>query len=164
MDDLESAIMQDSAPIDAATNNADEVEVSSPSPPPAIEQSEVDKEADCATADRSLLSSFWPPKEDEFVIALLQDGFYIGHVREIRGDQLYLNFLAPELNKTASDRQYWTWPDSEKDSDWIDRDCIMEIYPSIRIERKSRRKLSTRRKIVYELMNLEIVNVMLQYC
>ena len=51
MDDLESAIMQDSASIDATTNNAEEVEVSSPSPPPAIEQSEVDKEADCATAD-----------------------------------------------------------------------------------------------------------------
>ena len=39
MDDLESAIMQDSVSNDATTNNAEEVEVSSPSPPPAIEQS-----------------------------------------------------------------------------------------------------------------------------
>ena len=30
------------------------------------------------------MSSFWPPKENEFVLALLEDGFYIAHVKVVR--------------------------------------------------------------------------------
>ena len=102
-------------------------------------------------------STLWPPKVDEFVVALLDDGFYIGLVnKKVEDKKVYLNFLAP---KESSDRQYWVWPDRE-DNDLVEVEYIMEIYPLLRVEMK----LSTRRKIVYELLNLEIIEVMLQYC
>ena len=106
--------------------------------------------------EQTTLSSFWPPKETEFMLALLEDGFYIGHVDVVRGEELQLNYLVP---KSSSDRRYWVWPERE-DIDWIKKDYIMEIYPSLRIETK----LSTKRKIVYELMNEDIINVIVQFC
>ena len=101
------------------------------------------------------LSSFWPPKKDEFVVALLEDGVFIGSVEDVGTNKLYLNYLKP---KSPPDRQLWVW--SDEPTDWIDRSCIMEIYPSLSINRN----LSTRRMIVYELMNLEIINAMLEFC
>ena len=67
-----------------------------------------------------------------------------------------MNYLVP---KSSSDRRYWVWPERE-DIDWIKKDYVMEIYPSLRIETK----LSTKRKIVYELMNEDIINVIVQFC
>jgi len=102
------------------------------------------------------MSSFWPPKENEFVLALLEDGFYIAHVNVVREEELQLNYL---VFKNYNDRRYWVWPE-RVDIGWIKKDYIMEIYPSLKIETK----LSTKRKIVYELMNEEIINVLVQFC
>ena len=106
--------------------------------------------------EETTLSSFWPPNETEFVCALLVDGFYIGYVDEVREEQLYLNYLVP---KSSDDRRYWVWPERE-DKDWIKKEYVLEIYPSLSIETK----LSTKRKIVYELMNEEIINAIVQFC
>ena len=90
-------------------------------------------------------STLWPPKEDEFILALLDDGFYIGLVKKVEDKKVHLNFLAP---KKSSDRRYWVWPERE-DSDVVEMEYIMEIYPSLTIEMV----MSTKRKVVYELLN-----------
>ena len=88
--------------------------------------------------------------------ALLEDGFYIGCVEKVREDHLYLTYLVP---KSSDDRKYWVWPEKE-DKDWIHKEYVMEVYPSLSIATK----LSTKRKIVYELMNEEIIDTILQFC
>ena len=159
MDDLESAVMYDD-------NNADENEQATLQTVKAeaaeIYESEVANEipkADAATTSEvveQVISSFWPPKEAEFVCALLEDGFYIGQVDKVKDEQLYLIYLVP---KSSDNRQYWVWPERE-DKDWIGKEYIMEIYPSLSITSK----LSTKRKVVYELMNEEIINAIIQFC
>ena len=42
---------------------------------------------------------------------------------------------------------------------WIKKEFAMEIYPALRIGMK----LSTRRQIVYELLNQEIVNIFVPF-
>ena len=41
-------------------------------------------------------STLWPPKVDEFILALLDDGFYIGLVKKVEDKKVHLNFLAPK--------------------------------------------------------------------
>ena len=162
MEDLESAVMYES--------NADENEPGNMQPataaatvinesvvPIAIDEiAEADTTTTSERVEHATLSSFWPPIETEFVCALLEDGFYIGQVDKVREDQLHLIYLVP---KSSDDRKYWVWPERE-DKDWIRKEYVMEIYPSLSIARK----LSTKRKVVYELMNEEIINAVIQFC
>ena len=85
-------------------------------------------------SSKPLRPHFGHQKKTEFVLALLEDGFYIGQVEDIKGEELQLNVLLPK-NKSTDERKFWVWPDRE-DKDWINRDCIMEIYLSLRIETK----------------------------
>ena len=105
--------------------------------------------------DDNAMSSFWPPQEEEFVLVLLEDGFYVGRVEGLTPDKLYFNYMVP---KCSNGRQHWVWPE-RKESEWVDKEFVMEIYPSLRIDLK----LSTKRKVVYELLNEEIINVFLTY-
>ena len=51
------------------------------------------------------------------------------------------------------------WPDI-KEEEWVEQDFLMEVYPAlIRIDSK----LSTKRNIVYELLNEEVINVFVQF-
>ena len=44
-------------------------------------------------------------------------------------------------------------------TEWIKKEFVMELYPALRIGMK----LSTRRQIVYKLLNQEIVNVFVPF-
>ena len=50
------------------------------------------------------------------------------------------------------------WPDI-KEEEWVEQDFVMEVYPALRIDSK----LSTRRNIVYELLNEEVINVLVKF-
>ena len=50
------------------------------------------------------------------------------------------------------------WPDI-KEEEWVEQDFVMRVYPALRIDEK----LSTRRNIVYELLNEEVINVFVQF-
>ena len=47
---------------------------------------------------------------------------------------------------------------THKEEAWVDQDFAMEVYPALRIDSK----LSTRRNILYELLNEEVINVFVQ--
>ena len=49
------------------------------------------------------------------------------------------------------------WDDIKEEA-WVDQDFVMEVYPALRIDSE----LSTRRNIVYELLNEEVINVFVQ--
>ena len=100
-------------------------------------------------------SSFWPPKPEEYVSILLEDGFYIAQVNDVREDKIWISYLKPKNDKV---RTHWVWPDVEE-KEWVEQDFVMEVYPALRIDSK----LSTRRQVVYELLNEEIINVFVQF-
>ena len=133
MDDLENAVMYERVP----DESIDELEITPSDKVQSFITKNVDKPTEAETSsssdpiDNTALSSFWPPKKDEFVCALLEDGFYIGQVDQIRDDQLHLSYLMP---KSFNDRKYWVWPERE-DKDWISQEHVIEVYPSLRISR-----------------------------
>ena len=48
---------------------------------------------------------------------------------------------------------------THKEEAWVDQDFAMEVYPALRIDSK----LSTRRNIVCELMNEEVIDIFVQF-
>ena len=50
------------------------------------------------------------------------------------------------------------WPE-KREEEWVEQDFLMEVYPALRIDSK----FSTKRNIVYELLNEEVINVFVQF-
>ena len=99
---------------------------------------------------------YWPPKKEEFVSILLEDGFYIAQVDNVWDNKIWKSYLKP---KQDNERTHWMWPDI-KEEEWVEQDFLMEVYPAlIKIDSK----LSTKRNIVYELLNEEVINVFVQF-
>ena len=53
---------------------------------------------------------------------------------------------------------YEVGPEVEE-KEWVEQEFVLEVYPALRIDSKS----STRRQIVYELLNEEVINVFVQF-
>ena len=98
---------------------------------------------------------YWPPKKEEFVSILLEDGFYIAQVDNVWDNKIWKSYLKP---KQDNERTHWMWADIKEEA-WVDQDFVMEVYPALRIDSE----LSTRRNIVYELLNEEVINVFVQF-
>ena len=84
---------------------------------------------------------------------LSEEGFCIGQVDNVEDDPMHLHALVP---KNSNDQKNWVCSE-RSDSDWIKKEFVMDIYPSLDIAWK----LSTRRKVVYELLNEEIVDTIM---
>ena len=98
---------------------------------------------------------YWPPKKEEFVSILLENGFYIAQVDNVWDNKIWKSYLKP---KQDNERTHWMWADIKEEA-WVDQDFVMEVYPALRIDSE----LSTRRNIVYELLNEEVINVFVQF-
>ena len=75
-------------------------------------------------------------------------------------DKVHINFLTVKYCLGMNDgyvKRFWVWP-YKVDHHWIHKKCIMEIRPSLRIDTKK----STRRMIIYELTNIELIRKFLE--
>ena len=88
MEDLESAIKED-VDIDL------ESEVGSD----ASRSRSIEEDTVSSAAKESIIlpgkTNFWPPKK-EFVSILLEDGFYIAQVNNVRDNKIYVSYLKPK--------------------------------------------------------------------
>ena len=155
MEDLESAISSNviQQPPDAVEDDIIQIEI--PQNVATVSCEGASSTVKGNESEIESISSFWPPKIDEFILVLLEDGFYIGQVQEVEKERVFLNYMVP---KSTGVRELWIWPDRQE-GEWVEGEYILEIYPSLRINNK----LSTRRKVVYELLNEEIINVLISY-
>ena len=145
MEDLESAIKED---VDIDLEN----EVGSDtSRSQSIEEDTVSSAAkeNIILPENHILAQ----KKEEFV---LEGGFYIAQVDSVQDNKIWVSYLKP---KQDNERTHWMWPDI-KEEEWVEQDFLMEVYPAlIKIDSK----LSTKRNIVYELLNEEVINVFVQF-
>ena len=96
-------------------------------------------------------SSFWPPEIEECIGPPWMDGFYIRKVEADRNNKIWISYL----KKSTKMKEVIGCGQTE----WIKKEFAMEIYPALRIGMK----LSTRRQIVYKLLNQEIVNIFVPF-
>ena len=69
--------------------------------------------------------------------------------------QIWISYLRPKHDNV---RTHWIWPEVEE-KEWVEQEFVMEVYSAYRIDSK----LSTRRQIVYERLNEEVINVFVQF-
>ena len=81
MEDLESAVMETVSVDLQITANADSLTSQS------VEEDTASSVAKESINQSGATSSLWPPKAEEFVSILLQDGFYIAQVNNVWGNR-----------------------------------------------------------------------------
>ena len=100
----------------------------------------------------------WPPQEEEFVIALQEDGWNLGSVQSYNQEQGSISVQALSTLKTrAKDDQgktYWIDPNDDVADDF-ERKHILEIRPSVTLAKNVKRK-----DLVFALLNREIIEAM----
>ena len=100
----------------------------------------------------------WPPQEEEFVIALQEDGWNLGSVQSYNQEQGSISVQALSTLKTrAKDDQgktYWIYPNDDVVDDF-ERNHILEIRPSVTLAKNVKRK-----DLVFALLNREIIEAM----
>ena len=99
----------------------------------------------------------WPPQE-EFVIALQEDGWNLGSVQSYNQEQGSISVQALSTLKTrAKDDQgktYWIYPNDDVVDDF-ERNHILEIRPSVTLAKNVKQK-----DLVFALLNREIIEAM----
>ena len=132
MEDLESAIREDSSSDDnAATDNVQ-----------AIEELNVSGEESCLY------------KEGEFIVGLFTSGIYPGEVTRTSGDMVTADFLIP-ANVRQSNEQSRFWKRSSEDQAEkyeIHKNSVLPIQPVLSLS-----KYSTNRTIIYDLVNVDLI-------
>ena len=106
---------------------------------------------ECISLPKATSLSFWPPQIEECIGPPWMDGFYIRKVEAVRNNKIWISYL----KKSTKMKEVIGCGQTE----WIKKEFVMELYPALRIGMK----LSTRRQIVYELLNQEIVNVFVPF-
>ena len=132
MEDLESAIREDSSSDDnAATDNVQ-----------AMEELNVSGEESCLY------------KEGEFIVGLFTSGIYPGEVTRTYGDMVTADFLIP-ANVRQSNEQSRFWKRSSEDQAEkyeIHKNSVLPIRPVLSLS-----KYSTNRTIIYDLVNVDLI-------
>ena len=111
-----------------------------------------------ATADDALnilsmrLSSQDTLLKDEFILGMFEDGFYPGQVLKDCGENVDAIFMREATIQGNLKLSLWKWP-STTDRQLIRKICILKIRPNMDVVLE----YSTRRCLVYKLMNLELV-------
>ena len=89
-------------------------------------------------------------------MCVCEDGFYPEEVIGVETNNGHLKFLMPRYKPNNAnlneERKFWVWPD-KVDHHWLNK-CAMEIRPALQIDLK----ISTRRIVVYQCANIELIN------
>ena len=145
MDDLEAAI-------DEADNNKN----NEPDNTPTVSNVEVSNLSNRAKkANEGPSESHDEPlqfKENEFVIAMFEDGPYPGEVMSIGDTEVTVNFLKPATVDKKRSFEYWKWP-FVNDRHTISNLSILPIRPSLDIAVQ----FSNNRSVVFQLLNYDLV-------
>ena len=91
-------------------------------------------------------------KKEEFILGMFEDGFYPGQVVADHGNVVDVIFMTEASSASHAQKSLWKWP-SVNDQHMIRKVCILKIRPNLDIMLT----LSSRRCIVYKLVNLELV-------
>ena len=145
MEDLVTAIHRS----DDADNNTNEAE---------IDDVPLQDTVDIATTDEAVnilsmrLSSQDTLSKDDFILGMFVDGFYPGQVLKDCGEAVDAIFMTEATIQGMPKSLMWKWP-STTDRQLMRKVCILKIRPNMDLARE----YSTRRCVVYKLMNLELV-------
>ena len=89
-------------------------------------------------------------EKDEFIVAMFEnEGFCPGQVISDKGENVEGIFMQKVGN---GDKSLWKWP-SSTDKQLVRKMCILKIRPNLDVNIT----LSTRRCLIYKLLNLELV-------
>ena len=91
-------------------------------------------------------------QKDEFILGMFEDGFYPGQMISDCGDKVDTIFMNEASFLGSAKSTFWKWT-SNTDRHLIRKICVLKNRSNIDIAIE----VSTRRCIVYKLMNLEIV-------
>ena len=94
-----------------------------------------------------------PVSENDFIIGMFEDGFFPGQVIDDCGDKIDAIFMEHVARNNHPDRSLWRWP-SVTDRQILNKACVLKICPNLDVSSE----LSTRRCIVFKLLNLELVS------
>ena len=147
MTDLVSVINGSSLPNDATESPDEETDG-------ADNEVETVNDDDRATAEDILKLRLTPQTvltKDEFIVGMFEDGFCPGQVIRDCGEQVDAIFMQ-KAGKGDSDMSLWKWP-SSTDRQLVRKVCILKIRPNLDVVVT----LSTRRCLIYKLLNLEFV-------
>ena len=97
----------------------------------------------------------WPPEEEDFVIALEEDGWSLGSVQSYQqeNDCISVQSLSTLKTRAKDDKgkTYWVYPD-EQVSDTYQKKHILDIRPSVTVAKNIKRK-----DLVFALLNREVI-------
>ena len=119
------------------------VEHNIPEPQPELRES-------AAAVSVSAATSNWPPRVNDCVLGLFEDGFYPCEVLSVTGDSAEITFMSPVTVKRSN--VHWIWP-SKRDIQTLSRDSILKVRPRLAVEYK----LSTVRIVIFELLNIDVI-------
>ena len=91
-------------------------------------------------------------KVDEFIIVLCEDGPYPGQILKSNGDEIKTNFMVSLIIKGETMFDLWKWS-SVNDEYVITKQSIPSIRPCLDISLRH----STKRNVVFELLNSDLV-------
>jgi len=140
MDDLLKAI---------GDNNHLEDQETSPDPESNPQQNECDFAEQVLSTRLSPLDTV---AKDEFILGMFEDGFYPGQVVKDCNDKVDAIFMKQATFQNVSKPLYWKWT-PQTDRHTIKKICVLKIRPNIDIAVEC----STRRCIIYKLLNLELI-------
>lgn len=142
------ATMEDLIKVIGESNETDE-----PHSIPTDQDREIDDDSDTEKILSTRLTSQDQLSKDEFILGMFEDGFYPGQVLKDCGDKIDALFMTKATIANSDDLLYWKWP-TKTDRQIIRKVCILKIRPNLDIAIE----LSTRRCIIFKLLNLEFVN------
>ena len=102
----------------------------------------------------------WPPKEEEFIVTLQEDGWTLGSVLSCQGgdEKISVQSLSPLKTRAKDDegKTYWIYPAEDYVDDY-EKKHVLEIRPSVSLAKNIKRK-----DLVFALLNREIIKALAQ--
>ena len=146
MSDLASVINLSTTVTDGNTDS-DEI---------ALDAEEITEDDTCLNSEPSIpslrLTQQTVLAKDEFILGVFEDGFYPGQVLQDSGDTVEAIFMQEVVQSNYPSKSFWKWP-SRSDRQTLKKVYVLEIRPNIDVVLE----LSTRRCLIYKLLNLELV-------
>ena len=117
---------------------------------------ELDEEKNIATDHQkdNTNTTAQPYKPKEFVLVLFDDGAYPSEVVEVKDDIIDVSCMNPVVVRDQKNFRYWKWPSSEEKQP-IHKQSILPIRPHLDVSRE----YSSRKRVVFELVNFELVEM-----
>ena len=102
----------------------------------------------------------WPPKEEEFIVTLQEDGWTLGSVLSCQGgdEKISVQSLSPLKTRAKDDegKTYWIYPAEDYVDDY-EKKHVLEIRPSVSLAKNIKQK-----DLVFALLNREIIEALAQ--